>query len=268
MLDHHPEIAWALAREFAGVLFTDPGRWHPRLSHVELVRDFLEQKRMRGAKARVGATVHRYFGALPRLFPTARYVHIVRDPRDVSRSAIRVGFVGNVWRGAQWWADVERRWDAFCAEIPPARRHEVRYEQLIGQPEDILRGICDFIGVPYSPEMLRYPDDTNYLPADRTRIEPWRCEARATEIRIVEAVAGPHLVARGYPLSGLPALRIGPFGRLWWREHDRYRRVRVRIARNGLWLTAADFFARHARLHGYARRLRRRIADSEVQSLR
>lgn len=291
MLDHHPELAWALALEFAGGLLRAPDQWpplptvhdrlrhswyvrrtglriDPRLTYVELVHDFLEQERARKGKGRIGATVHRDFDRLPWLFPAGRFIHLLRDPRDVSRSAIGLGFVGNVWGGARRWVDAERRWDALCAHVAPARRYEVRYEQLIRHPADTLRGICAFIGVPYSAAMLGYPADTNFGPADATRIASWRHEAAPADVRVIEAVAGDLLEARGYQPSGLAPLRIGLLRRLWWREHDRYRRIRFRVARNGVWLTAADFCARRARLHGYARRLQKRIDDIEMQLLR
>ena len=39
-----------------------------------------------------------------------------------------------------------------------ARRYlEVRYEALVDDPEQTLRQICDFAGLPFEPEMLDYP---------------------------------------------------------------------------------------------------------------
>jgi hypothetical protein len=289
MLDHHPQIAWALALEFAVALVAAPGRWpylqtfydyldasrifqtsglriDRRLPYVELVQDFLAQEGARKGKTVVGATVHRHFDRLPWLFSTCRFIHLVRDPRDVSRSAIGLGFVGNV--GATWWAAAEALWDAVQTRVPPERRHEVRYESLIHQPEETLRGICGFVGVSYSPAMLGYVEATNYGPVDATPVEQWRRQATPHDIRIIEAVVGPLLSARGYQHSGLPPLRIGR-GRRWWlREHDRYRRVRFRVGRDGVYLTAADFVARHLGLLRYARRVQQRINQIEIQSLR
>ena len=290
MLDHHPQMAWALALEFAVALVPAAGHWPPldayydyldssrifqtsgltidrRLGYVELVHDFLAQEGARKHKPVVGAALHHWFDRLPWLFPSCRCIHLVRDGRDVSRSAIDLGFVGNVWRGATWWARAERLWDELRAHLPPESVHEVRYESLVCHPDDTLRGICAFIGVPYSERMLSYPDDTSYHPADPARIEQWRRLPTAREIRVIEAVAGPLLVARGYPLSGLPPLHLGAVRRCWLREHDRYRRVRFRIGREGLPLTAADFLARHLRLHACARRLQQQRNAVEMRYL-
>lgn len=291
MLDHHPQMAWALALEFTVVMVTKPGQWpsldsyhdyldnhlffqtsglqiNRRLGYLQLVHDFLAQERVRKGKQLVGGAVHHHFDRLPWLFPSCRFIHLVRDARDVSRSAVEMGFVGNVWHGATHWAAAETSWDDVRAQLSFDRFHEVQYESLIRNPADTLREICAFIGVPYSNQMLDYPSDTSYQPVDRLRVEQWREHATDLEIRIVEAVAGPLLTRRGYRLSGLPPLRIGRLRRLFLRENDRYRRVRFRLARDGFSLTTADFLARHLRRRGWARRIQKRLDAIERRDLR
>ena len=290
MLDHHPQMAWALALEFAVTLVPAPGQWPSlevyhdyldthlffqtsgltidrRLGYVALVHDFLAQERARKNRPLVGAAVHRNFDRLPWLFPSRRFIHLVRDGRDVSRSLIGLGIAGNVWRGAAWWTAAETLWDSLRARLPAERIHEVRYESLVRAPEDTLRGICAFIGVPYSERMLSYPDDTNYQPVDPGRVEQWRRHLTSGDVRVIESIAAPLLVARGYQLSGLPPLRIGSLRRGWLREHDRYHRVRFRVARDGFSLTAADFVARRLRLRAAVRRLLVRRNAIEMQYL-
>jgi len=63
-------------------------------------------------------------------------------------------------------------------------------------------------------------------------------------------------------------MRIGPLRRAWLREHDHYRRVRFRIAREGLPLAAGEFLARHLHLRASARRLQQRRNAIEMRSLR
>ena len=67
------------------------------------------------------------------------------------------------------------------------------------------------------------------------------------------------LRARGYRPSGLPPRRVGWWYAHWLHEHDRYRRLRVRIRQNGWSLVAADILARRLHLHGWARHLQRRL---------
>src|SRR5262245_28549711 len=119
MLDHHPQIAFHFEFEFAvdrisldGVLpaLVDYHRWlisnrvfqhagwsiDPELDYPHLVDSFLRQKQqLAGGKRLVGATVHRNFQHLRSIWPDARFVHIVRDGRDVSRSVVMMGWAGN-----------------------------------------------------------------------------------------------------------------------------------------------------------------------------
>ena len=291
MLDHHPEMAWALALEFAVEKVRAPGEWPPldeycaylethlvfqrsgmtvdrRLDYVSLVHDFLAQERARKRRPVVGAAVHRNFDRLPWLFPSCRFVHLVRDGRDVSHSLIGLGIAGNVWRGADRWSRTEAVWDRLRETLPAERVHEVRYEALVGAPEETLGAICEFIGVPYSDRMLAYPADTNYGPVDPTLAGRWRKNLAPRDVRIVEAVAGSMLAARGYAPSGLAPLRIGAFRRAFLREHDRFHRVRFRVAHDGFWLTATDFAARHLGLRGAARATLQRRNAIEARTLR
>ncbi len=117
MLDHHPDICIPGELEFAVPLVSDEGRlptlekyveflqthrvfeaWSvsidPDLDFLSLVRSFLEQKRIQSGKPIAGATVHHHFDRLRYIWPRCRYIHIVRDGRDVARSCLRKGWGG------------------------------------------------------------------------------------------------------------------------------------------------------------------------------
>jgi len=64
------------------------------------VNSFLVQKRELESKQFVGATVHRKFDKLLMIWPDAKFIHVVRDPRDVARSVVKMGRVGHVYYGA------------------------------------------------------------------------------------------------------------------------------------------------------------------------
>jgi hypothetical protein len=144
MLDHHPEIAFFSEFEFAiehvsgrgdfpdvdsyrhwlgnDRIFLDSG-FHvdPTLAYPELVRSFLEQKRYRDRKPLVGATVHAGFDRLGSIWPDARYIHLLRDPRDVARSTIAMGWAGNVWTGVERWLEAESTWSRLRDDLPRER---------------------------------------------------------------------------------------------------------------------------------------------------
>lgn len=276
MLDHHPEIAFFSEFEFAvermdesgrppdlaayhawlrsDRLFLDSGfRIDPALPYPDLVRSFLEQKRRCDGKARCGATVHKAFDRLPHVWPSARYIHLLRDPRDVARSAIPMGWAGNLWCGAERWVEAEETWQRLEDALPRDRWLEVRYESLVREPQAELERICAFIGVAYHPHMLSYPETTTYPAPDPAVAERWRASLSTDELSLVEARVGPLLEARGYAPSGAPVVAPTASDRRRLERQDRIARVRFRIDRFGPWLFVLEFVTRRlglARLHG------------------
>jgi hypothetical protein len=87
------------------------------------------------------------------LYPQASIVHIVRDVRDQCVS-LRKAFGKDLRRAAHRWNEcvlaARRR-----AIRNTARFHEVKYEELLEQPEDQLRGICEFLRLEFSKDMLQ-----------------------------------------------------------------------------------------------------------------
>ena len=60
--------------------------------------------------------VHKYTGwarvdFFKEIFPEAKFIHIVRDGRDVARSKIERGWNGNIWTASLPWRQVENLWD-------------------------------------------------------------------------------------------------------------------------------------------------------------
>jgi hypothetical protein len=91
-------------------------------------------------------------------FPDCRFVHLVRDPRDVALSTLRSpSLPGGVLAGARRWRDDElQALELFGFLVDSARVHRVRYEDLVGRPEETLKILCTFLGVRYAPSMLEY----------------------------------------------------------------------------------------------------------------
>ncbi len=102
--------------------------------------------------------------------PSARYLHIVRDGRAVAlRRHLtddphrRLGHkvlaacgaleLPPPLRAARSWAWQLERIAAFLRTIPPARRLEVRFEQLITQPRESLERIARFVERPTTPAL-------------------------------------------------------------------------------------------------------------------
>ena len=56
--------------------------------------------------------LHRHADKVLTLLPNAKVIHLLRDPRDVARSAIGMGWAGNVFHGASPSIATEDGWEA------------------------------------------------------------------------------------------------------------------------------------------------------------
>ena len=166
--------------------------------------------------------------AVARLLPEARFIHLIRDGRDVALS----------WR--QTWfspgSDMRTLAKAWSVWIERARAQsklvthytEVRFEQLVSEPELVLREIASFIELPYTPAMLEYhlrssarlaehgprfsadgqalvtredrlwQQHRTATHADATRAHAWRTELDDRERSEFASEAGQLLVSLGY----------------------------------------------------------------------
>ena len=111
----------------------------------------------------------RYGHLLKAVYPHAKFIHVIRDPRAVAIS-LRKSNVhrSNVYFGAQrWQKDVQAGLD--LKRDFPNDVMEVSYETLVSETELTLREICDFLGIPFDEAMLSWPagpreSDGNWAP--------------------------------------------------------------------------------------------------------
>jgi hypothetical protein len=184
-------------------------------------------------------------------FPQARFVHIIRDGRDVVPSILGMQFGPDRFAEAVlfWQRRVQQGLDGGAA-LGPHRYREIHYEAMVADPESVLRDeVCPFLGLEYSAEMLRYherADDllggmraTNHVQGVRrppTRgIRDWRSALPDHDVQLFEALAGDLLDRLGYERSGLSIpsrVRVEACAiRLARRFEDRTYVFRTRLAR-------------------------------------
>ena len=90
------------------------------------------------------------------LLPEAHFVHLIRDGRDVRLSQLKRGSNHpNAKKHARRWRKRVRTAQR-AGEKLPGRYMELRYEDLIADPEPELRRICEFVGLDFDPAMLAY----------------------------------------------------------------------------------------------------------------
>ena len=174
----------------------------------------------RQGKPRWGDKTPLYMQQLPlleRLFPDALWIHLVRDGRDAALSFLELpeGFAGKTWAQPRTAAQFAARWRT---EILSARRlgkHvggrylELRYEDLVAEPERELRGVCEHASLQWEAGMLDHTrvSDTAHMPEHRNLAQPptpglrdWRTQMSREDALAFEQVAGDVLRDAGYEL--------------------------------------------------------------------
>lgn len=238
------------------------------LSYPQLANSFLCQRSDRTGKPLVGATVHRHFDRLLQILPNARFIHLVRDGRDVARSCIGMGWAGNVWTGVERWIEAEHLWAKLSKNLSSEQQIEITYETLIKEPVETLTALCNFIGVPYDPAMLSYPQTTPYSLPDPKLIGQWQRKQSEHEIQLVESRISDMLIERGYQLSGLPQLQVNSATEQRLRLQDRWARVNYRIQRYGMAMFLSDYLSRRLKIKPWQKYIQQKLNDTDTARLK
>ncbi|HWB67888.1 MAG TPA: sulfotransferase [Mycobacteriales bacterium] len=139
---------------------------------------------------------------LARLYPDARYVHIVRDGRDAALSlSLTRGDGADLAGAAQEWVEAV---SAIRLAAGGLRRFtQVRYEDLLADPSAVTTGLWSWLGVPSSEPALtelrtRATQRVTPLPASgEIGSGKWR-SLPAAERAALDSLAGPLLRELGY----------------------------------------------------------------------
>ncbi|MDA7426225.1 amino acid adenylation domain-containing protein [Thalassococcus lentus] len=197
---------------------------------VEQVEPFTPRNMMRalydGIAEQTGATLvmvkenelHEAAGQIIDAFPDARFVFQTRDPRDYLASAVALksGRFGNKFgsfrNAMQIWSADQRFGLRMLGHFGPDRVFFQRYEDLVADPEGVLRDLCAFAGLPFAPEMLEFHQRDNVQdfsarkdawknlakPVMSGNFNKYRKSLTRRQIRAVEAMLGPLMDRLGY----------------------------------------------------------------------
>jgi hypothetical protein len=171
----------------------------------------------------------RHIRLLHRFWPAARFVHLIRDGRDVCLShlnwqakAAKLDWRLPTWKqdpvttAAVWW-----EWNVRLAQeggrvLGPGLYYELRYEALVARPEEECTRLCAFLGLPYEGAVLRFHEGrTRAVPGLDAKkawrpitpgLRDWRTQMTPADVERFEAAAGGMLDELGYP-RGVPQPR-------------------------------------------------------------
>jgi hypothetical protein len=206
-------------QEFEELL--DAGRPVPFTTFLNRLFDLYRLKKGKSLVGNKTPAFVQWVAALHALWPEARFVHLIRDGRDVCLSVLnwdhaykaagryRTWSEDPVSTTAVWWERKVRLGRQGGQRLGPRVYYEMRYEDLVSNPGKTCASLCDFLGVPYDEAMLRFHEG-------RTRAEPgldakkawlpvtaglrnWRTQMQPEDVERFEAAAGGLLTELGYP---------------------------------------------------------------------
>jgi len=163
-----------------------------------------------------GDKTPRYVESIPllsRLWPPARFVHLVRDGRNVALSYADVAFgPKTLAKAAALWARRVRAGVEAGRTLDPGRYLQMRYEDLVEAPERHARTLCGFLGLPFDPVVLDYVErgrdavlpraaanNPNVTKPLMAQTRSWERAMPEGQVEVFEALAGDVLSELGYP---------------------------------------------------------------------
>lgn len=161
----------------------------------------------------------RFLPAIETHFRNARYIYLYRDGRDVAVS-FRRAIVGekHFYHIAREWAKTQQLALTMELHIDSDRFFRVKYENMVEEPEAMMKRLCEFLELEYREDMLNFhQSDEAHRAAQSSElwgnvIQPimkdntgkFSTEASEEDIRIFESVAGDVLDKLGYRRSVVP----------------------------------------------------------------
>lgn len=186
-----------------------------RVSYPDAIRAAFHAYARAHGKSRWGDKTPRYvenLGLLAKLFPEAKFVHLIRDGRNVALSYANVPFgPKTVGKAAQLWATRVKAGREAGPRLGPERYFEVRYEDLVEDAAGETKGICEFLGLDFDPGMMDYTENArgSVLPRasmynphvtekPQKNVRTWETSMPLGQVEVFEAVAGDVLSLLGY----------------------------------------------------------------------
>ncbi|MBI4523744.1 MAG: sulfotransferase [Deltaproteobacteria bacterium] len=169
----------------------------------------LQLNALRQRKVRSADKTPDHYAYLPEIlekFPGSPIIFIMRDPRDTVFS-MREAFGTTVETGVWRWNEALRSYQDASRPL-----HLVRYEELVKKPAEVVKAMCDYLGEPYEPAMLRFFERTAlspetaqhhrklFGPVDSESVGRFR-RLSSDEIQRIESACAAGMEAMGYPFT-------------------------------------------------------------------
>lgn len=160
-----------------------------------------------------------YAETILEMFPNAQFIHLIRDPRAGVASMQNVWFFSSdpVFNALNRKRYLTEGQSILETHVSPSQRCITRYEDLVRDPESVVRCLCTFLGEPFEPRMLDFHQDAErYMkdeaaesfnkaatrPISSAKVDKWKDQLSAAAIAKIEALCEDEMHQYGYPLTG------------------------------------------------------------------
>lgn len=169
-------------------------------------------------KKRWGDKTPPYINILPyihELYPSAKFINLIRDGRDVTESFRRTGWYGRwLHNSTMEWKQSVLAYNNYKNTVLSDLILNIRYEDLVLDTKETTKKIIEFLGEDFESTMLNWGDDiANKIPDREAHIhkklnrkpkakdiERWKNELSPMKVLIIESFISRELTQSGYQL--------------------------------------------------------------------
>ncbi len=169
------------------------------------------EKMKNADKSKWGLKCNNQYDDYLSMWPSACFLNVVRDGRDVLASQLNTGsFNKSPADVAEGWVKTHLRFRKLV-DNQDVRAYEVFYEKLVNQPDEELKKICDFLSVPFEKSMLNFYQQgltiykANHLsmnmisrPIDSSKVNRWKKDLNENQLQEFYSVARDAMIMFGY----------------------------------------------------------------------
>ncbi len=162
-------------------------------------------------KSKWGLKCNNQYDDYVSMWPSAYFLNVVRDGRDVLASQLNTGSFNKTPADvAEGWVKTHLRFRKLV-DNQNVRAYEVFYEKLVNQPDEELKKICDFLNVPFEKSMLNFYQQgltiykANHLsmnmisrPIDHSKVNRWKKDLNKNQLQEFYSVARDVMIMFGY----------------------------------------------------------------------
>ncbi len=151
-----------------------------------------------------------YLDWIGTVFPRSKFIHIIRDGRDVASSYLKMERYDTILEAANRWINSIESAQSFGSKIKE-NYIEIRYEELVTNPEEVIKYTCDFLDTDYDSKMLDHTKQVKKLgdtdkehhsnlskPISSDSVGKWRNNLSESDQESITKLLHKHLQRLGY----------------------------------------------------------------------